>query len=227
MTFKGILNIARSVKDNGTLFLGDTRYGLEAFTQNYSTGDCVCRVTKAIVTFSSHAGTHADTPSHFMKQADRPLDRELYSGRAVFLNISGILSGVEIGAASLKEAIKPLGELTAAHVERVLLRTNRGNSYPSEPQEIFPYLGPGAVEFLNKLGTKVVYIDTPSVDAVDEKNLDAGSHGSLYRAGIMPVENIAPPNIPSCRCEIMTVFDYARDFADAIGIPAILFKPEN
>lgn len=224
MNARNILNIARSPKDNGTLFLGDTRFGLEAMTQNFSDSDCVCRVTRAVITLSSHAGTHADTPAHFLKKSEEPIEKELYSGASIFLNVSSLISGVEIGESAIKSAAAPLGALAEHEAERILIRTNKLEAYPSEPQEMFPYLGRGAIEFLKKLGARVIFIDTPSVDPVDQKNLEAGSHGDLYRAGIMPVENIAPPNIESCRCDIFTVFDQAREFADAVGISAIIFQ---
>lgn len=222
-SLKDIYDLARPASDNGTLFQGDTQFKFESVTQNFSSSNCVCRVSKAQFTLSSHAGTHADTPAHFVQDEKLSFDTARYSGKAVFLNISHLMSNTQVTSQMLSAELGKLGKVDKIYFERVVLRTHKGEHYPSTAQESFAYLGQDVPDLLASLGTKVILIDSPSVDDVHQKDLAAASHGRLLRHGIAPVENIAPPNIASCSGEIRTIFDPLRVFVDAKGIAALLF----
>lgn len=209
-------NIARSYDDRGTLFAGDTQTTIERKTFDYGGEEISCRVTRAHITLSSHAGTHADRPSHFHPRPEfDEFPQESYRGPAIILNVSNALNGsVAVTAAMLREALTKMPRTHTESIQRVLVRTNPEDKYETEPRLLFPHFSPDIEGFLHEHQCKLLAIDTPSVDHPTEKHLMDAVHGVLYRQRTAVLENLNLSGRVSEEGIIVTVFDEARSFSD-------------
>lgn len=220
-------SIVRSVKDNGTLFHGDATFDQNASVRNFSEAqNSACRVSVVRQSFSSHAGTHADTPAHFKVDEKLPiLPDDLYSGQGMVIDVSaGLRSDMRVTRAVLEDALAA-GKIDPAGAKAFLLRTNAENFYSGDPRQMFPHLTKDGAEFLVNAGTQMVGIDTPSVDHPEEKCLSGAVHGLLYDARTAIVENVGLRKLRTGRGEVATMFDPARSFVDARGISQMYFFP--
>lgn len=222
-------NLARSYDDRGTLFAGDTQTTIEGKTFDYGDNEISCRVTKAQITLSSHAGTHADRPLHFHPRPEfEDFPPESYQGPAIILNVSKALgSGVAVTAAMLRQALAEISQMATESTQRVLVRTNTEENYASESQSMFPHFSPDIENFLREHQCKLLGIDTPSVDHPTEKHLMDAVHGVLYRQRTAVLENLNVSGRSSGEGIMVTVFDEARSFPDAKGISALYFFPSQ
>lgn len=220
-------NLARLYDDRGTLVAADTQTTIEGNTFDYGGEKTSCRVTKAQITLSSHAGTHADRPSHFHPKPEfDEFPLECYRGPAIILNVSKALSGrVAVTAAMLQEALMETPRTSTESIQRVLVRTNPDDNYATEPQPMFSHFSPDIEDFLREHQCKLLGIDTASVDHPTEKHLIDAVHGVLYQQRIAILENLNLSGRLSEEGIMVTVFDEARSFPDAKGISALYFFP--
>jgi arylformamidase len=140
--------------------------------------DAHCNLSR--YSFSSHAGTHVDPPSHFIENGvtvdNLPL--ELLMGRARV---------VEVTAPVIDEAVLEEFDFTAD--ARVLFKTR--NSYlwsQTKFVEDYVYITPGAARVLVAEGIKVVGIDYLSVDKFGEG--ETRTHLILLKAGVVIIEGL-------------------------------------
>jgi len=129
--------------------------------------------------FSSHAGTHVDPPSHFIENGvtvdNLPL--ELLIGRARV---------VEVTAPVIDEAVLEEFDFTAD--ARILFKTR--NSYLWSQKkfvEDYVYITPGAARVLVAEGIKVIGIDYLSVDKF---GAEAKTHLTLLKSGVVIIEGL-------------------------------------
>lgn len=222
-----VVDLTRTALDAGTLFPGDHLSQIDFQTSNFSSGH-ICRVSKGVISLSSHAGTHADKPSHFMASPSySDFDLETYSGPALVLDLTQYLeANSEITPAHLEQVLRKFEATKTCYRERVLVRTNSSLAYPNSPQQEFCFFSPDAIDFLAENGAKLIGIDTPSVDSIDRKDLSAGSHGKLYRRQVAVLENLNLGELSSCCGRLLTIFDPLRDFPDARGVASVTFLVE-
>ncbi len=223
-------SIVRRADDAGTLFVGDTPFDQSADLRNFSEGEgSACRVSLVKRSFSSHAGTHADSPAHFQTDTSLPaLPEELYSGSSLVLDASKLLrSDFQITRAMLEDVLALHGKRVPDDVRSFLLRTNAENAHPAEAREMFPHLTKEAASFLVDTGARMIGIDTPSVDHPQEKCLSGAVHGLLYEARAAILENVDLSKLSTREGEVTTIFDPTRSFVDARGIAQMYFFPKS
>lgn len=239
-------SIVRSPQDNGTLFPGDTLFYSNAEFCNFSQEEHTCRVSKVTQAFSSHAGTHADNPSHFHPSPDcREFSQYVYQGEAVIIDVSKRLMGQKaITRTMIEEALADIVTLRKASQRRVLIRTNEAEKYPDAPTDQFVHFSKDAARFLadERLSDSrlpwiwdlppterfgMIGIDTPSVDHPTEKDLMRGVHGIFYDARIAIVENVDLGRQKPAQGTLVTIFDPKRRFPDAKGIAEMYFFPSQ
>jgi arylformamidase len=133
---------------------------------------------------SSHAGTHADAPAHFIPGGgtnDRvPLDALI--GPAWVARVEG---AALVTAALLEQAGIP------AAVERLLVATDNSRA-PAPPPEFdrdFVAYDESAIEWLLRRGIRLFGVDAPSIDPFATYRFDA--HLALLSQGVVIVENLA------------------------------------
>src|SRR6185295_17055313 len=153
--------------------------------------DAQCNLSR--YSFSSHAGTHVDPPSHFIENGvtvdNLPL--ELLMGRARV---------VEVTAPVIDESVLEEFDFTAD--ARVLFKTR--NSYLWSKKkfvEDYVYITAGAARVLVAEGIKVVGIDYLSVDKFG--NGEAETHLTLLHAGVVIIEELDLREIETGDYEMM------------------------
>lgn len=163
---------------------GDTPFRFE-FASRLAAG-ASCNVGK----FSSsiHSGTHMDAPLHYNDAglAIDQIDLELLLGPARVFSAPG--------RASLTRDV--FAGLDARATPRVLVRTNHCDDKTKFPARI-PTLAPDVPAWLGAQGVRLIGLDLPSVDQVDDPSMQI--HHRLDAAKILIVENLdlraAPPGI--------------------------------
>lgn len=224
-------SIARHPSELGTIYPGDTLTDLRVEQFNYSSTGDTCLVSRATIKLSSHAGTHADQPSHFMREPrSLKFPNEHYNGEALVVDISHNFLKSDsrfIERKMLEQEIQKLIERGERIPPRILIKTICADEYPQSPSNDFISLGNGVAEYLSELGCCLVGMDTLSVDSADTTNLEASNHGLLYNHNIAILENLDLRNLSTGTGVLITFFDPMRDFIDARGVSEILFVPAS
>jgi arylformamidase len=172
-----IIDISRRLEEGMAVWPGDTPYHLETVLDRQD-GHAVNLTT---LTLSAHTGSHADAPRHFtddgltMEQVDlRP-----YWGPALVVTVSkeaGPLVPADFAAYDLRSA------------ERLLVRTPLQGLPNDQFPNTVPHPSPELADFLGELGILLYGTDTPSMDAIDSKELPG--HNALLRNGIAILEGL-------------------------------------
>eukprot|EP00916_Digyalum_oweni_P007318 GHVL01012357.1.p1 GENE.GHVL01012357.1~~GHVL01012357.1.p1 ORF type:complete len:278 (+),score=94.51 GHVL01012357.1:25-858(+) len=161
---------------------------------NYS-NDGTCIITGHIIQKThSHAGTHADTPYHFMKEEDNIINYNdiQYNGICCIINISYIRNNIDIYNPITKEELINI-DINWSNIHRLLFRTYIKT--PTEWSSNFAHLSIDAAKWLTELPNLVlVGLDTPSVDSCDAQ-IHISSHYILYKRGIAILEGLDFDNI--------------------------------
>ena len=133
-----------------------------------------------------HLGAHADGPNHYGKGADSiekmPISR--YLGPATVLEAT-----VAPGKRVLPSDVRGL-ELLETQI--VLLRTSTFPTFEAW-REDFAALSVELVDELGRRGVTTIGIDTPSVDLIASKDLEA--HNAILRHGIAILEGLDLKNV--------------------------------
>ncbi len=181
-----LIDISIPISTKTACFPGDTPFSKET-TVTLGKDNCF-NLTK--LTMSPHVGTHADAPAHVEGNLDS------LTGTAGLMNLAPFIGPVtvidlapfdgEISLAVTKD------KLDKANIERVLFRTAK-----SIRHEVFEnnysYLSVDLVQYLASKGTKLIGLDTPSVDHIQSKTLSV--HHELIGAGMCWLENLDLTNV--------------------------------
>jgi arylformamidase len=157
-----------------------------------------------------HLGAHADAPSHYGRDAAsidaRPLDLYVGPCRVVKIPTPG---AVRIPPSSLPSSLS---------CERLLIATG---SYP-DPEafnEDFAALEPATVDWLHARGTRLVGIDTPSVDLFSAKELIA--HARFLAHDMAILEGLVLSHVPGGNYDLIALPLRLAGF-DASPVRAVL-----
>ena len=202
-----------------------------------SSPDGVCYVTCHCVSVSnSHAGTHADTPQHFLRDCTESYADAQYTGSCVVLNVSDLLpSPAAAGGAARTITVDVLqqaaqrADVDLAAVRRLLLRTYVHT--PDEWDAHFAHLNRESAEFLAKLPRLVLLgIDTPSIDHPAAAPIAAHAHGALWSGRVAILEGLDCGVLPADACVLrgamQTVWLPTQQHRDARGCVVTLFVDE-
>lgn len=160
------------------------------------------------LTTSLHNGTHADAPLHVVESgasSDR-LPLEAFMGPAVVLDAPEAL---QLSGSALERAV-PEGH-------RVLLRWGR-EDHRAFPDRVEP-VPPTWIRRLAGRDVPLLGTDTPSVDAVDSRELPA--HHACVEAGIQILENLVLGHVDPGRYELRAL-PLRIEGADAAPVRAVL-----
>jgi arylformamidase len=177
-----IYDISRTISPVIAVWPGDQRFELR-WTMQIQKG---ASVNVGAITLSVHTGTHADAPYHFDEQGVdiSRLPLEKFIGPAMVVEVPDA-QRVEI------EHVRPLD---FSRIKRVLFKTKAGDLDDSRWEDDFVYLATETAEFLGTQGVQLVGLDTPSIDPMKSKTLDA--HKILARYGIVNLENLNLSSVP-------------------------------
>ncbi len=154
---------------------GDTPFHFE-FVGRMSAGGS-CNIGK--FTSSIHSGTHMDAPLHY-NDAGASIDQ---------LDLSLLIGPARVVLApnTLTLTREHFADLDARATPRVLVRTNHCDDKTKFPARI-PTLAPDVPAWLGAQGVRVLGLDLPSVDQIDDPSMQI--HHRLDAANILILENL-------------------------------------
>lgn len=206
------LDITRPIGPNSAVWTGDTKFSARA-VMTMRGGDAVNVTT---ITLSTHTGTHADAPHHYVDDAARAdaFDLDKYIGRARVITLD------------TRDAITrdDIARLNLDGITRVLFHT-RASAVPDDvfdPQ--FAFFTRDAAELLGQRGVVLVGTDAPSVDEFSSKTLDA--HKTFLRYDIAILEWLNLRDVPDGEYELIAL-PLKLIGGDAAPARAILVRPEG
>jgi len=162
------------------------------------------------MTTSTHIGTHVDAPFHFLNDGKRILDLDInrYIGHCKVVDLSEFPIIDE----------KALKSKNIPYAERLLIKTVLPNDPTRFPDEV-AFITPDAAAYMNAIGVKLVGVDTPSVDAINSKEL-AGHH-ALHKQDIYILENVMLDEIEEGDYELVAL-PLALEEADGSPVRAVI-----
>ena len=172
-----VIDISRALTARLAVWPGDQPFA-PAWTARIEDGSSV---NLSSVQFSSHAGTHADAPLHFLKDGisvdEIPLLQFVGSCLVIDAEATPEINTTQVAFNDDRR------------VPRLLFKT-RHSSIPDTQWDsgLVPIL-PAAVDRMAEQGVVLIGTDAPSVDPVESKTLDA--HKALARHGIVNLENLS------------------------------------
>jgi len=186
-----IYDITRTITPEMAPWPGDTPYS-HRWVMRMEDGDAV---NVSTLNMSAHTGTHADSPYHYseagMKLSEMPLDIHI-----------GPATVIEIGT---RGEISPeyFDDVALADIERLLIKTPASQRPNDVWWDEFAYLSPAAAQLLGEHGLRLFGTDSPSVDAVDSKTMDA--HRMLHRYDVAILENLQLTGVPPGQYELIAL----------------------
>ena len=167
---------------------------------NPPTREVLCRISEgATVDLSTlrtsvHLGAHADAPSHYGDGArgidEQPLD--LYWGPCEVMRVPG--------RRDERISIEDLPRRPTS--PRILLSTGSFEGFDVFNRD-FSGLEPSLVDHLHECGVRLVGVDTPSVDLLDDKKILA--HQRFLAHDMAIIEGLALDDVPEGRYELVAL----------------------
>lgn len=194
-------DISRSLTPGHPNWPGDDPYTL-APRLRIERGDSV---NTALLSCSTHTGTHVDAPFHY-QPGGQTLDEvplSVYIGPCRVIHATGH----EMMPASVLDGIENLPE-------RVLLYTGQPAAWTTFPED-FSALSPELVRALAAKGVRLVGTDAPSVDPLTSKTLDA--HHAFAESGLYILEGLNLDGVPEGNYQLVCL---PLPLAGADGAPA-------
>ncbi|PFM63356.1 arylformamidase [Bacillus cereus] len=200
------IDISQPLNNDIATWPGDTPFSYEVSWSKKDSGS----VNVGKLTMSIHTGTHIDAPFHFDNDGKKVLDLDIdvYVGAVRVIDVSGLES---IGK-------KELETINLEGVERLLLRTSSHGKAQEFPEEI-PYLRADIAPFLSSKGIRLIGVDVPSVDPLDDKELAA--HHQLFKHGIHILENVVLDDVVDGDYELIAL-PLALTDADGSPVRAVI-----
>ncbi|HDX9590549.1 TPA: arylformamidase [Bacillus pseudomycoides] len=202
------IDISQPLNNKIATWPGDTPFSYEVSWTKEQSGS----VNVGKISMSIHTGTHIDAPFHFDNDGKKvsDLDINIYIGPARIIDVTGFES---IGA-------KELENYDLEGVSRLLLRT-LSKTNPHVFPETIPYLRADLAPYLHEKGVRLIGVDVPSVDPLNDKELAA--HHELFKHGIHILENVVLENVQDGDYELIAL---PLSLTDADGSPVrAVLKP--
>lgn len=178
-----LYDITRTVQPELALWPGDTPYSVVPMLRIVD-GAAVNLTTLHL---SAHTGTHADAYYHYEQGGAHPAEMRLdaYVGRARVCSVSK-----QTGALLPTD----FAEGVLVNVKRLLIHSHVSEMPDDVFPTAFPYLSEELISYLAGQGTKLIGLDSPSVDAFDSKDLPC--HHKLHAYGMVNLETLLLRGVP-------------------------------
>jgi arylformamidase len=186
-----LYDISQAVTPSLAVWPGDTAFTSEWLLRLEDGDSCALSTMRC----STHCGTHADAPSHYLEGAADISSVSLasYLGPCRVVEVPPGQPGTALDS-------KLLDSLDG--VERVLLRTTCGADLEVF-EEQFRYVGVELARRAVELGIRLVGVDASSVDSCHSKDL--ATHKELLRGGVAILENLALDGVPEGDYELVAL----------------------
>lgn len=201
-----LFDISPTISARLQVWPGDTPPSREVLL-DMARGD---NLTLSTLRTTVHVGAHADAPSHYGRDAAtiEAVDLTTYLGECAVVRIDA-RRGSRIDVAAF-----PAGFRAA----RVLVATGT-SADPDRLETNFAALAPALVDWLADGGTRLIGVDTPSVDLFDDEALLA--HGRCLARGVAILEGLVLSGVPEGRYELIALPLKLEGF-DASPVRAVL-----
>lgn len=169
-----------------------------------------------LVQMSVHASTHCDAPYHFFSELRGvdELEPGCLIGAAVVVDMTCKRGNVPIKAQDLQRWESDSGESIQAG-DIALLHTGHSRSWEAGDsgsaywEDGWPYLTPGAVEYLASKAIRAIGVESLDPDWVDLGDLSSSqfsAHRTFLARGILIMENLTNlDQIRATRCQIIAL----------------------
>jgi arylformamidase len=178
-----LYDITRTINPQLAVWHGDTTYSA-APVLRIADGASVNLTT---LTMSAHTGTHADAYYHYAQNGDHPATMPLdaYVGASRVCSVS-----------KRNEALLPsdFADGALVGVKRLLIQSHVSDLPDDQFPTEFPYLSIELIDYLATQGTRLIGLDSPSVDAFDSKDLPC--HHALRAHGMVNLETLYLRGVP-------------------------------
>ena len=187
-----LYDISRTISPELAVWPGDTPFSFQQVL-DLRAGNSVNLTS---MTLSPHAGSHADSPWHYVDverhPADAPLDK--YIGPAHVVTVArqhgGIVPDDLIGS-------------DLSGMQRLLIHTWISDLPDHEWTTEFPYPTVELADWLAVRGVVLLGVDMPSMDRFDDQQL--GCHHRLYEHGIVNLESLMLAAVPDGIYELIAL----------------------
>lgn len=169
-------------------------------------------VNVALVSFSTHTGTHVDAPWHYLETGLKlhEIRLETWVGPCVVVDVAG----AEILKAALLEGVDLTG------VSKVLFHTGQPNIWLDFPRD-WAVIDPDLPPYLAAHGVTLLGTDAPSADTLTSKDLPG--HAALALSNVCIVESLALSGVPAGRYRLVCL---PLNLEGADGAPArVILEP--
>jgi arylformamidase len=185
-----MIDISRPLSVTTAPWPEDTALSID-WTLHLSRGD---NVSLSTIRLSTHLGTHADAPAHYMP------DGHTMSGFSLLAFVGPVQVIDVVGCDSVTAQV--LKEQSVLSSPRVLVRS-LAEVVPEEFVDDYPPLAPDGAEALVNSGVRLYGTDAPSVDPVDCPGMDA--HRILGSAGLPILENLDLTHVPPGKYDLVAL----------------------
>jgi arylformamidase len=183
-------DISRAIGESTAVWPGDTPFS-RRWVMRIEDG-CSCNVST--VTHSVHCGTHADAPFHFDPKGVT-IDQ---------VDISRYVGPCVVMTAKSRDCLHPsdLAPLDLAAAERLLVR-GPDRLRDDQWKDDFFYCSVEAARVIAKSGLRLLGLDSPSMDFMSSKELDA--HKTLVDGGVAILESLDLSKVKDGRYELIAL----------------------
>lgn len=186
-----IYDISQPLTPATPMWPGDTPFSQQR-TWSMAAGGVV---NVSAVSFSTHAGTHADAPLHYVHDG-APVggaDLQVYIGPCRVIDLRG--------AGPLVQAHHICGHLQDAPA-RLLVRTY--DAFPHTAWDAdFTAVAPEAIDAAAAAGVRLLGVDAPSLDPAHSKTMDA--HAAVARHAMAILEGLVLDAVPPGDYELIAL----------------------
>ncbi|MCL4247785.1 MAG: cyclase family protein [Anaerolineae bacterium] len=187
-----LYDITRTITSRLAVWPGDAAY-VAAPQMSLAAGESVNLTS---LTFSPHTGAHADAYYHYESDGAHPagMPLEAYIGPARVISVTkrdGALVPADFAPGAL------------ANVERLLIHSHVSDLPDDQFAETFPYLSEALIAYLAAQGTRLIGLDSPSVDAFDSKDLPC--HHALKAHKMVNLECLYLRGVPDGDYELVAL----------------------
>jgi arylformamidase len=187
-----LYDITRTVSANTAVWPGDAPYTVSTALSL----DAGASVNLTTLTLSPHTGSHADAYYHYARDGAHPaaMPLDAYIGRARVVTVArrdGALVPADFAHVALEGA------------ERLLIHSHVSDLPDDVWPDTFPYLSVELIAWLAGLGTRLIGLDSPSVDAFESRELP--SHHALRAHGMVNLELLNLRGVPDGNYELVAL----------------------
>lgn len=191
MNSRAIIDISQTLRPGIPVWPGEPDFAM----QQLATIDENCPVNVTALSFSAHAGTHADSPYHYANDGASSAESDLNA-------YLGPCRVIDVRHASKNVAMDDIDWSAIQSEQRILFRTY--DAAPADEWDSnFTAIDADVIDRLGANGVLLVGIDTPSLDPQESKTLDA--HQMVLKHDMRILEGLVLDDVEAGSFELIAL----------------------